>query len=156
MRDSYGKLMYVLMDTESYHIKSDLKISFVKPILTVSNFLDGRQLPVHDILSDPLWVTACRSISNENGMKSKRELTSEIQEKVMAEKMLLKKYVSGMISIYLNHYHYYHHHMSSSSSLIALSSYVIIAFEYQTYLQHHTSLHPTFITDLYPPLSIYQ
>jgi len=113
--------MYVLMDTESYHIKSDLKISFVKPILTVSNFLDGRQLPVHDILSDPLWVTACRSISNDNGMKSKRELTNEIQEKVMAEKMLLKKYVSGMIIIFLNHYHH-HYHMSSSSSLITLSS----------------------------------
>ena len=125
MRDSYGKLMYVLMDTESYHIKSDLKISFVKPILTVSNFLDGRQLPVNDILSDPLWVTACRSISNENGMKSKRELTNEIQEKVMAEKMLLKKYVSGMISIFLNYYHH-HYHMSSSSSFIASLSYVII------------------------------
>ena len=125
MRDSYGKLMYVLMDTESYHIKSDLKISFVKPILTVSNFLDGRQLPVNDILSDPLWVTACRSISNDSGMKSKRELTNEIQEKVMAEKMLLKKYVSGMISIFLNYYHH-HYHMSSSSSFIASLSYVII------------------------------
>lgn len=101
MRDSYGKMMYLLMDTESYPIKNDLKISFVKPILTVTNFLIGRELPVNDILSDPLWVVACRSISNDNGMKSKRELTSEMQEKMMAEKMLLKKYVSGMVAICL-------------------------------------------------------
>ena len=39
MRNTYGKLMYILMDTESYQIKSDLKFSFVKPILTVSSFL---------------------------------------------------------------------------------------------------------------------
>ena len=95
MRDSYGKLMYILMDTESYHIKSDLKISFVKPILTVTNFLEGRGLPVAEILSDPAWVTACRSISNETGEKSKRDLINEMQEKAMAEKLLLKKYVSG-------------------------------------------------------------
>lgn len=127
MRDSYGKLMYLLMDTESYHIKSDLKISFIKPILTVTNFLVERELslPVSDILSDPLWVTACRSISNDSGMKSKRELTNEMQEKVMAEKMLLKKYVSGMIvSIFLIITIIMI--ISSSVIIIAISSSIII------------------------------
>lgn len=42
MRNTYGKLMYILMDTESYQIKSDLKICFVKPILTVSSFLKSK------------------------------------------------------------------------------------------------------------------
>eukprot|EP01031_Cornospumella_fuschlensis_P042612 gene42612-52067_t len=34
LRGSYGKLMYLLMDSESYHVKQDLRINFVKPILT--------------------------------------------------------------------------------------------------------------------------
>ena len=32
MRDTYGKLMWALMDTESYAIKSDLKLNFIRPI----------------------------------------------------------------------------------------------------------------------------
>ena len=37
MRDTYGKMMYILMDTESYHMKvvESLECDFVKPILTV-------------------------------------------------------------------------------------------------------------------------
>lgn len=30
LRGSYGKLMYLLMDSESYHVKQDLRINFVK------------------------------------------------------------------------------------------------------------------------------
>lgn len=42
MRGTYGKLIYILMDTESYTIKEELKIDFVKPILTVAVFLKSK------------------------------------------------------------------------------------------------------------------
>jgi hypothetical protein len=44
MRSTYGKLIYILMDTESYQVKSELKINFVKPILTVYNYLEDKEL----------------------------------------------------------------------------------------------------------------
>ena len=46
MRGTYGKLMYILMDTESYAIKSELKFSVVKPIQTVVSFLLAKVSPV--------------------------------------------------------------------------------------------------------------
>lgn len=94
MRATYGKLMYLLMDTESYTIKSDLKLNFVKPILTVYSFLDKRQSL--DLLRDPLLVTATMAINNDNNEKSKRQLLAESERKVAAVEMLVKKYTSGM------------------------------------------------------------
>lgn len=93
MRDTYGKLMYILMDTESFAIKSELKLCFVKPILTVSTFLDGKQSL--NILSDPLWEAATRSIANHGHEKTKKELASEAAGKAQAEAALRKKYKSG-------------------------------------------------------------
>lgn len=95
MRDTYGKLMYILMDTESHTIKSDLQFTFVKPILTVSIFL--RQHDSLHILSDPLWAAATQSINNVTGEKSKIELATELQDKMNAEKKLKCKYTSGNI-----------------------------------------------------------
>ncbi len=42
MRDTYGKLMFMLMDTESYQIKQELKLDFIRPIQTVGVFLTER------------------------------------------------------------------------------------------------------------------
>ena len=42
MRDTYGKLMFMLMDTESFAVKQDLKLDFIRPILTVGVFLSDR------------------------------------------------------------------------------------------------------------------
>lgn len=93
MRDTYGKLMYILMDTESFNIKSELKLNFVKPILTVSSFLDAKKSL--DILADPLWATATRSISNDTRDKTKKELAAEVAQKAAAEATLRKKYAGG-------------------------------------------------------------
>jgi len=93
MRDTYGKLMYIMMDTESYHLKQELRISFAKPILTVTSFLATKNAV--DILADPLWVTATQSISNDTGDKTKKELAAESAAKAQAEAMLKKKYTTG-------------------------------------------------------------
>jgi hypothetical protein len=93
MRDTYGKMMYILMDTESFSIKSELKLSFVKPILTVSAFLDDKKSL--NILSDPLWETATRSIANFGREKNHKELAAEAGAKAQAEATLRKKYKSG-------------------------------------------------------------
>lgn len=95
MRSTYGKLMYILMDTESYAIKSELKICFVKPILTVYSFLEEKECL--DMLQDPLLATATVSISNDSNEKSKRELILENDRKKGALELLLKKYTSGTL-----------------------------------------------------------
>mmetsp|Transcript_948 Transcript_948/g.1256 ORF Transcript_948/g.1256 Transcript_948/m.1256 type:complete len:605 (-) Transcript_948:58-1872(-) len=96
MRNTYGKLMYILMDTESYQIKSELNFTLIKPILTVSSFLESRKKI--DILEDPLWVPATSSVSNITGEKSKRELAAESARKQEAVEQLKKKYVCDVLS----------------------------------------------------------
>eukprot|EP01032_Pedospumella_encystans_P012189 gene12189-14120_t len=96
MRDTYGKLMYIMMDTESYNIKQELRISFAKPILTVTTFLAAKNAV--DILADPLWATATQSISNDTGDKTKKELAAESAAKAQAEAMLKKKYTSANLT----------------------------------------------------------
>jgi hypothetical protein len=94
MRDTYGKqLMYIMMDTESFNIKSELRVSFAKPILTVTAFLKAKDSL--EVLQDPLWITATQSISNDTGDKTKKELAAEVAQKLQAEAQLCKKYVSG-------------------------------------------------------------
>lgn len=90
MRNTYGKLMYILMDTESYSIKNELKINFVKPILTVSRFLKLKNKL--DILNDELFSIATRSINNIGNEKSARELELEIAEKKKATDIIILNY----------------------------------------------------------------
>ena len=93
MRNTYGKLMYLIMDTESYNIKSDLKVSFLKPIRTVHRFLEKRN--GLSLLRDPLLASATISISNESNEKSKSELYELQTRKQQAIEMIIKKYSSG-------------------------------------------------------------
>ena len=53
MRNTYGKLMYLLMDAESYNIKTELRVNFIKPILTIATFLEARG--GSEMLKDPLF-----------------------------------------------------------------------------------------------------
>lgn len=91
MRNTYGKLMYILMDTESYNIKSDLRITFVKPILTVHSFLKARDA-LH-ILKDPLFSAATVTISSDAATDQQRAVAAAAKKK--AEEDLLRKYISG-------------------------------------------------------------
>jgi hypothetical protein len=60
MRNTYGKLMYLLMDAESYNIKAELKVNFVKPILTIARFLDSKG--AKSMLEDPLLLQVTLAI----------------------------------------------------------------------------------------------
>eukprot|EP01039_Chlorochromonas_danica_P000020 gene20-23_t len=96
MRGTYGKLMYILMDTESYNVKSELRIDFIKPLLTVHSFLKARGC--EEILADPLWQEACQIVSDEYGEKSKREVRQLQERKAAAAQTLLQKYTSDKLT----------------------------------------------------------
>lgn len=115
MRGTYGKLMYILMDTESYAIKSELKFSVVKPIQTVVSFLlakVGDKDEVEDMIKDPLWAAATQTISEHStgsarmgtedtlgpDLKTKKELAVLSANKKQASEMLVKKYASEALS----------------------------------------------------------
>jgi hypothetical protein len=99
MRNTYGKLMYILMDTESYQIKSDLKLSFIKPIMTVYSYLEEKNRL--DILQDPLWSLASMAIVNveeKTGRElSKREMSVLQTKKQQATEELVRKYSGGKV-----------------------------------------------------------
>lgn len=96
MRNTYGKLMYILMDTESYNVKSELKIDFVKPLLTVHSFLHDKGCA--EILSDSLWQEACQVVSDDFGEKSPQEVRAQQEAKQRAAAAILKKYSSEKLS----------------------------------------------------------
>lgn len=93
MRNTYGKLMYILMDTQSHVIKSELKVTWVKPIKTVYNFFERKKCV--GILHDPLWEQATISISNEGNELSQSEIAKLQEGKKAAVAALMKKYVTG-------------------------------------------------------------
>eukprot|EP00595_Chromulina_sp_UTEXLB2642_P000615 CAMPEP_0196765070 /NCGR_PEP_ID=MMETSP1095-20130614/7504_1 /TAXON_ID=96789 ORGANISM="Chromulina nebulosa, Strain UTEXLB2642" /NCGR_SAMPLE_ID=MMETSP1095 /ASSEMBLY_ACC=CAM_ASM_000446 /LENGTH=339 /DNA_ID=CAMNT_0042122369 /DNA_START=378 /DNA_END=1394 /DNA_ORIENTATION=+ len=90
MRDTYGKLIYILMDTESYQIKQDLKIDFVKPILTVELFLFQNNKV--DIINDPLFVLATQVIDIDNDARDIIKINKLSIEKNNAMKGLIERY----------------------------------------------------------------
>ena len=57
MRDTYGKLMYMCMDTRQLDLGSNGKaLNFISPIMTVQSFLAGTGC--EDLMSDPLMTNA--------------------------------------------------------------------------------------------------
>lgn len=96
MRNNYGKLMYILMDTESYAVKSELRINFIKPLLTVYSFMHSKGLS--ELLSDPLWLQASASLHDNFGEKSKRDIAREQAAKTKALAALIEKYESGRLA----------------------------------------------------------
>lgn len=92
LRSTYGKLMYLLMDAESYQIKSELQINFVKPILTVTSFINSKGLIASDILSDPLWTAATVSVDDEYNTLPRHEVQAKHDSKAAAFNALIEKY----------------------------------------------------------------
>ncbi len=90
--------MYLVMDTESYAVKSELKASFTKPILTVWTFLEDKGL--EHLLEDPLWITASASISRDSGEMSKRQIAIMCDKKQQAVESILSLYSSGNVDLY--------------------------------------------------------
>jgi hypothetical protein len=89
MRDTYGKLIYLLMDAESHMMKSELQINFIKPILTVKLFVVGKEAT--PMLSDPLFYHACVLASGLSAEEAQRKREE-------AKKELFTKYVSAQLT----------------------------------------------------------
>lgn len=94
MRNTYGKLIYMLMDTESEMIKRELNFSFCKPILTVDRFLKEKNLI--DMLEDTLLFEASQEIVGES-----HEMQKLLAKKKTATQELITKYGGEYISVYV-------------------------------------------------------
>lgn len=90
MRDSFGKLMYMIMDSQIPEIKSALEFDFYKPISTVYSFLESRGPQALQLLDDPLLLQAVVEILPEG--KPRVTIQNEIRRKENAIKVLSKKY----------------------------------------------------------------
>jgi hypothetical protein len=93
MRETYGKLMFILQDTETHIVKSETNLSFVKPILTVATFLHEKNSLA--LLDDPLLEEATCSIGNSDGDLTREELQLLSQQKQDAINSLVRSYTTG-------------------------------------------------------------
>lgn len=94
MRDSFGKLMYMIMDSRLPEIKETLEFDFYKPITTVYSFLEENG--ALNLLEDPLIITATTDIVSEG--KARPVIQAEIRRKENSIKLLAKKYSTTALS----------------------------------------------------------
>ncbi|KAF8638576.1 hypothetical protein AX17_002118 [Amanita inopinata Kibby_2008] len=88
MRSTYGKLIYLLQDSQSPDVKDLLSFTCVKPIKTVYSVLER-----HDaltLLRDDLITVATKEIYSEG--RSRREIQRDIKSKELAIEKLSAKY----------------------------------------------------------------
>ncbi|KAH9971431.1 hypothetical protein BGW80DRAFT_1322400 [Lactifluus volemus] len=88
MRTTYGKLVYLLQDSQTPEVRDMLGFSCVSPIKTVHGLLD--QYGVLDLLRDPLITAATQEITA--GKRSRREIQRDIKAKERAIETLSSKY----------------------------------------------------------------
>ncbi|CAO3703086.1 unnamed protein product [Rhizopus stolonifer] len=94
MRSTYGKLMYMLMDSVIPEVEDYLGFSCVIPIKTVYDFLKSRECV--DLLHDDNIVLATREISIE--FKTREQVDNEVTRKQSAIQSLCEKYSSESVS----------------------------------------------------------
>ncbi|KAI8641276.1 hypothetical protein BD408DRAFT_346481 [Parasitella parasitica] len=94
LRSTYGKLMYMLMDSVIPDVENYLGFSCVTPIKTVYDFLKSRESV--DVLHDDNIVLATREISSE--MKTRLQIDAEIQRKQYAIQAICEKHANERIS----------------------------------------------------------
>ncbi|KAF9425154.1 hypothetical protein BGZ94_007794 [Podila epigama] len=94
MRSAYGKLMYLLMDSNIHEIESTLGFSCVVPIKTVYGFLKERG--GLDVLRNDLVADATKEIISDG--KSRQQIQTEIRKKERAIEMLSRKYANGNLT----------------------------------------------------------
>jgi hypothetical protein len=95
MRSTYGKLMYLLQDSQINHVLESLQFNCVRPIETVYSFLKDRG--GLDILNHEYLSLATREIIPEG--KPRNQIQSEIKQKEKAIKFLSNKYQSKNLSV---------------------------------------------------------
>ncbi|CCM00435.1 uncharacterized protein FIBRA_02467 [Fibroporia radiculosa] len=88
MRSTYGKLMYLLQDSQTSDVKDLLNFTCVKPIKTVYTVLEEHD--ALDLLRDDLISVATKEISAEG--RSRREIQKDIKLKERAIETLAARY----------------------------------------------------------------
>ncbi|OCH95931.1 hypothetical protein OBBRIDRAFT_787776 [Obba rivulosa] len=88
MRSTYGKLIYLLQDSQTPEVKDLLSFSCVKPIKTVYTLLEDHG--VLDVLRDDLIAVATKEIYSEG--RSRREIQKDIKLKERAIETLAARY----------------------------------------------------------------
>ncbi|KAJ8582217.1 hypothetical protein M405DRAFT_831025 [Rhizopogon salebrosus TDB-379] len=88
MRTTYGKLIYLLQDSQAPDVRDMLSFSCVKPIITVYNILEEHD--ALDMLRDDLIMVATQEIYSEG--RSRREVQRDIKNKERAIETLSSKY----------------------------------------------------------------
>mmetsp|Transcript_2892 Transcript_2892/g.4223 ORF Transcript_2892/g.4223 Transcript_2892/m.4223 type:complete len:612 (+) Transcript_2892:42-1877(+) len=89
MRSAYGKLIYLLQDSQQEEIREMMEFTLVRPLQSVNRFLKEKKML--SMLKDPLLHAATRVI-NEKG-KSRAEVQYELQKKRKAYNRVKYKYV---------------------------------------------------------------
>ncbi|KAH9020777.1 hypothetical protein EDB84DRAFT_1275255 [Lactarius hengduanensis] len=91
MRTTYGKLIYLLQDSQSPEVREMLGFSCVVPINTVYELLDSHGML--DLLRDPVITVATQEIVADK--RSRREIQRDIRAKERAIETLSAKYSRG-------------------------------------------------------------
>lgn len=94
MRTTYGKLMYMLMDSVIPEVEDHLGFSCVIPIKTVYDFLKSRESV--DVLHDENIVLATREISSD--FKTREQIDAEVNRKQVAIQAVCDKHANERIS----------------------------------------------------------
>ncbi|PRT55357.1 hypothetical protein B9G98_02977 [Wickerhamiella sorbophila] len=93
MRATFGKLMYMIMDSRLPEVKDNLEFDLYKPILTVQSFLE--QHGGLELLDDPLVFVATMEIRSEG--RSRLQVQKDIKQKELAIERLARKYSSKQL-----------------------------------------------------------
>ncbi|TFY82704.1 hypothetical protein EWM64_g1302 [Hericium alpestre] len=94
MRTTYGKLIYMLQDSQSPEVEDMLSFTCVSPIKTVYTLLEDNS--ALDMLRDPLIGIATQEIVAEG--RSRREIQKNIKAKERAIETLSSQYAAGQLS----------------------------------------------------------
>ena len=95
MRGTYGKMMYMIMDSINPHVEEALGFNLKTPIQTVHSILADKDSL--EILDDPMIAIATLEIIAQN--KLRRQVQSEIKQKEKAIEFLAKKYHHPNLSV---------------------------------------------------------
>ena len=95
MRSEYGKMVYLLQDSQSPDVREMLSFKLVRPLKTAYWLLSESENGL-DMLNDPLMSIATAEIMHEG--KPRHEVQREIKQKERARETLSKKYAARDLS----------------------------------------------------------
>ena len=95
MRNEYGKMVYLLQDSQSPEVADMLSFKLVKSLKTAYALLENTEKGL-ELLNDPLMSLATAEIMHEG--KQRHDVQKEIRQKERARETLAKKYASKDLS----------------------------------------------------------